>query len=167
MADGLILKLTGDKQGKITGECKKADHEGEIDIMSCDFGITVPADMSRGGGGSITGVPQLHLISFTKKADAASAKIMNACFNSEYMTEAIVYFIFKGGETLEYQKITIKDAVFVSFQQSAHDTGEPSESFSLSCANFEYEYKEQDTESGSLGGGIVASYDVKKAKGGT
>jgi type VI secretion system secreted protein Hcp len=162
MADGIILKLTGAKQGVIKGECKKENHEGEIDIMSCDFGITIPADMSRGGSGSITGMPQLQVISFTKKADAASGKILNSCFTNETITEAKVYFTFKGGETLEYQTITLTNSMFTSFHQSGHETGEPTESFSLTCSKFEYEYKEQVDDDGTLGGGIVATYDVKR-----
>ena len=164
MADGIILKLTGQKQGEMTGECKKENHEGEIDIMSCDFGITIPADMSRGGSGSITGMPQMQVISFTKKADAASGKILNACFSNETITEAKIYFTFKGGETLEFQTITLTDSMFTSFHQSGHDTGEPSESFTLTCSKFEFEYKEQQPD-GTLGGGIVAMYEIKKAKG--
>lgn len=164
MADGLILKLTGAKQGLIKGECKKDKHEDQIDIMSCDFGITIPADMSRGGSGSITGVAQLHAISFTKKADAASARIMNACFTNETITEAVVYFIFKGGETQEYQTVTLKNSMFTSFHQSGHDSGEPSESFTLNCSEFEYKYATQLDQDGGLAGAILAAYDVKKAR---
>ena len=162
MADGLILKLTGAKQGLIKGECKKEKHEDEIDIMSCDFGVTIPADMSRGGSGSITGASQLQVISFTKKADAATARILNACFTNETITEAIVYFSFKGGETLEYQTITLTNSMFTSFHQSGNDSSEPHESFSLTCSKFELEYKEQVDDDGSLGGGISAAYSVKK-----
>ena len=164
MADGLILKLTGARQGLIKGECKKKDHEDQIDIMSVDFGVNIPADMSRGGSGSITGRPQFQVISFSKMADASTPKILNACFTNETITEAIVYFTFKGGETLEYMKITLTDSMFTSFHQSGHNSAEPSESFSLTCSKFELEYREQSTADGSLLGAITAPYDVKKAE---
>lgn len=164
MADHLILKLTGAKQGLIKGECMKQNHQDEIDIMSVDFGVIIPADMSRGGSGSIGGAPQLQVISMTKKADAASAKMLNSCFSNETITEAIIYFQFMGGEVLEYQKITLKNSMFTSFHQSAHESGEPTESFSLTCSEFEFVYAEQMNDDGSLGGAIVASINVKKGQ---
>ena len=162
MPDHLVMKLTGKVQGEIKGECKKEGHEGQIDIHSVDFGITVPADMNRGGGGAIGGKAQAQLVSITKRGDAASVRMFNAITANETMTEVIIYYQFQGGETAEYQTHKLKDALLTSWHQSGHESGEPVESVTFTYAEIEVVYHEQSTDDGSLGGGITGMYRVKE-----
>ena len=159
MADDLILKITGKKQGEIKGECKKKGHESQIDITSVSWGMNNPANMGRGGSGG-TGAVTFSDISFTKVVDAASARLQTAATTGEVLTEVIFYFRKQGGKQEEYTLVTLKEAMVTNISISAGSGGEPHESVSLNFAKYEIVYKEQQPD-GKLGGGIVASYDLK------
>ena len=160
MADDLMLKLTGKKQGEIKGECKKQGHEGQIDVTSVSWSMHNPANMSRGGSGGI-GAVTFSDLNFTKVADAASHALQLAATTGEVMKEAIFYFRKQGGKAEEYLVVTLKEAMVTSFSMSGGTGGEPHESVSLNFATYSFVYKEQ-MPSGSLGGGKTIEYDVKK-----
>ncbi len=160
MADDIILKLTGQKQGKIAGESAKKDHIGEIDIQSVNWGMVSPGSSHRGGGGG-TGEVSFSDVSFTKAVDGASNGIQLALLTGEVITEAVIVSRKQGGGQQEYLKITLKDAVVTNYSISMGAGGEPHESFSLNEAKYGFEYKVQKSD-GSLGGGKTVEWDIKQ-----
>ena len=159
MADDLILKIKGVKQGEIKGESKRKDHLNQIDLTSINFGMMSPSSANRGGGAGVAAVTYGDL-SFTKKADASSHALIAAIASGEPITEAIFYFRKQGAGAQEYLQVTLENSILTNYSFGAHGGSEPVETISISYAKIKFTYKEQD-EKGKLGGDKVTQLDVK------
>ena len=161
MADQLVLKLTTKVQGTIKGESEQKDHEGEIDLDHFGFGIIQPIDMGRGGSGNATGAAQYQLATFSKRGDVSSPNLMRAIGTNDAVTEAVITYLVQAGGGKIYQTVTLKNAMFASWNQDTHDQGEPTESFALSYSEIELIHYAQDTDSADLQGQNRVAFSVK------
>ena len=154
MATDYFLELDG-----IKGESTDEKHKDKIEVDSFQWGVTNPTSMARGGGGG-AGKADWSDISFGKRMDSASAKLMAAAGSGEHIKKAVVTARKQGGKgnQLDYLIVTLEDVMVSSYSTSGSGDGVPYDSVSLSYAKIKYEYKPQKPD-GTLGGSIIAMYD--------
>ncbi len=162
MAFDCFLKIDG-----IQGESKDAAHKNEIEVLSLNWGANQTGTAAYGGGAG-AGRVNMQDISFTKRFDKASPKLMLNCCNGTHIKNAVFTLRKAGGEQQEYMFIRLNDVIVSSVSAGGSTDGGddiPLESVTFNYGKIEVEYKEQK-EDGTLGGTIKAFWDVKQNKGG-
>lgn len=160
MAFDCFLKIDG-----VEGESLDDKHKGEIELLSINWGAVQTGTAGYGGGSGGGRVNMEDFVS-TKRFDKASPKLMLACCNGDHLQKAVVTVRKAGKEQQEYLKLTLSDVLVSSVTAGASSADDiPLETLSLAYGKIQIEYKEQKSD-GTLGGSIVAHWDVKANKGG-
>lgn len=158
MAVDYFLKFDG-----IEGESQDERHKNEIEILSWSWGLAQTGTSGYGGGAG-AGKVNVQDISFSKRVDKATPKLMEKCALGDHIKSALLVARKAGGEQLEYLKIKFSDILVSSYSTGGSGGDEiPVENISLNFSKYEYEYREQKPD-GSLGGTIKSGYDIKANK---
>ncbi len=158
MAVDYFLKFDG-----IEGESQDEKHKNEIEILSWSWGMTQTGTSGYGGGAG-AGRVNVQDVTFSKRVDKASPKLMEKCATGEHIKNAILVARKAGKEQQEYLKLKFTDVIVSSFSTGGSGGDEiPLEQISLNFAKYEVEYREQKPD-GTLGGTIKSGYDIKANK---
>ena len=155
MAADIFLKLTG-----IKGESKDKKHAGEIDIENFSWGLHNGGDWASGGGGG-AGKVSFNDMSIQKRCDLSTPMLMQACAKGDHIGDGILTVRKAGGNQEEFYKITLKNILISSIQNTGAEGGNPMESVSLNFAEIKFDYKEQ-TDQGGLGGVAKFGWNIKE-----
>lgn len=144
----------------IDGESRRADHEGEIDITSIDWGMAQAANMQIGSGRTSSRA-SVNPIGISKLYDASSPYIALACMQGKAFDEVVISFRKDSGEAhLDYLKITLTNVVISSYSLSGSAMGEEiNDAFSLSFEKVAVLYTMQ-ADDHSSGDEHEIEYDV-------
>jgi len=107
------LKLLGETQGVINGDCKQADpKKDKILVYAWNHEIEIPNDTHTG---TPTGQRIHKPLVITKQMDSASPKIMQACTKGEQLKEwqLDLYRITDKGTEEHYYSIKLGGAIIV------------------------------------------------------
>jgi type VI secretion system secreted protein Hcp len=145
------------KLGDVKGESLDKTHQGEIDVLSWNWGMSQSGTMhlGTGGGGGKVAVQDL---SITKYTDKATPAIITACAKgSHYPTVVLTVRKAAGNAPLEYYKITMEKALVTNYATGGSG-GEDrfTEVVSLNFEKYHVEYQPQSPD-GSKDGGVVES----------
>jgi type VI secretion system secreted protein Hcp len=154
-----FLKLDG-----IEGASTDSKHAKEIDVDAWSSGESQPAS-AHPGGSAAAGKVSFRDLSFVKRIDKASPKLMLACATGKHIKSAKLAGRKAGQGQLDYLTFTFLDVVVSSYQTGGTEASglAPVDEVSLSDAKIEVEYKAQKPD-GSL---VVAGqfrYDLKLSK---
>jgi type VI secretion system secreted protein Hcp len=156
MAVDIFLKLDG-----IAGESKDKTHGGEIEIMSWSWGAS-NAGSAASGGGMGTGKVSMQDITFVKKLDKGSSKLLLHCASGKHIPTADFAMRKSTGDggQKEYLKIKLADVMISSY--SIGDSGDeiPNETVSINFGKIQFEYFEQDNKGTLTSTGLVG-WDIK------
>lgn len=161
MAVTICLKLDG-----VPGESTVAEHKGEIDVLSWNFGLTqsASAHVSTGAG---TGSADVKDLTITKYVDKASPNLIKNCFIGANHKDAILSVMKvtgQGGKSITMVKITMSGPVFISSVHTG-ETGDNDrfiETVSLNFATVKFEYTGQKAD--QTPDATVGSGDLKIAE---
>ncbi|WP_127532902.1 Hcp family type VI secretion system effector [Paenibacillus kobensis] len=124
----ILLKLDG-----IKGESQDAQYRDAIEINSFSFGVTNPAQITKGGGSS-SGKATYSDIQLTKFLDSASLDLLKNAATGKSIKNGTLYF-FKNGQDKPYLTIQLSGILVTSQQQSVAADGERmQESVSLTAS---------------------------------
>jgi len=157
MADQIIIEMDG-----IKGECQLENYSGMIEVNSADLHFTNPADMQKGSGGGQGGKVQVHPINITKRTDISSVNLFKATTFGNTISSVKIHMIKQSAEK-DYLTIELTDVMIAGWTMSAHENGDPMESFSLVFAKIQLTYAAQEN-AGDYSGDVIGSYDVKSGK---
>ncbi len=144
----------------IEGESRRADHEGEIDIMSIDWNMSQAANMQIGSGRTSSRAV-VNPIGITKIYDASSPYIALACMQGKAFDEVVISFRQDSGEAhLDYLTITLTNVVISSYSLNGSSMGEEiTDALSLSFEKINVLYTMQ-ADDHSSGDEHEIEYDV-------
>ncbi len=150
----------------IKGESTDAAHEGEIEILSYQWGETNKAKRHAGGGGA--GKVSIQDMTFTMAYEKSSPKLMQATNSGKSFEEVILTVRKAGGDTAPrepFLTITMTDIVISSYQTggSAADDTVPIDTIALNFAKIEFKYQQQ-TDSGDPIGEPVSGFASKHGR---
>ena len=149
---------------EIPGECAKAGHENQIDILSFSFGAVQSGSFARGGTGGGAGKAEFQDISVVKEVCKGSPKLFQACACGTHFGTATLYVRKAGDKPLEYYKVEMSDVIVSSVQNSGSAGGDTvMESITFNTAKINFTYVEQDAKGGA-GKTVTAGYDVRKGE---
>ncbi len=156
MAVDILLKIEG-----LEGESMIQDHEGEIDILAWNWGMSQSGSMHGGGGGG-SGKVNIQDVSFTKYVDKASPHLMRACCNGEHLAEAVLVVRKAGKDALDYFKVTMSP-VLVTSVSTGGSGGEDrlTENVSINFAKMEVGYTPQK-EDGTGDAEVTLKWNIEK-----
>jgi len=155
------------KIGDIKGESLDDKHKGEIDLMSYKFGVRQPGGSAAVGAGGGVGKAQFHEFEFTKRIDAASAKLMQACASGQHFPEVTLTCRRAGGAQAEFLKIKLEQVIVSGYESSGGENSYkdtlPIDTFYLNFAKITYNYKAQNAD-GTEGANTQTGWDVQANK---
>jgi type VI secretion system secreted protein Hcp len=146
----------------IKGESGATKHKEHIEIMSWSWGATNPTTIV--GMGMSAGKVSVSDLSFTKRVDKSSPKLLELCVTGKHVKQATLYCSKQTGGKTPEDFLTIKlQEVYVSSYQvgGSHHEDVGTESLSLSYGVIDYDYKEQKPDGTLIDSGEVV-YDVRK-----
>jgi len=158
MAVSIVIKI-----GSIKGESVVKGHEGQIDVLEWNWGLTqsASAHVSTGAGSGSADVRDLTIKKFV---DASSPTLLQEAFYGHDHKEAILTVKKVGGKTpIDMVKMTMSGTVFVS----SINTGQPSaddrytETVTLNFAKVKFEYTGQNPDQ-SKGASVSGEFDIAK-----
>ncbi len=164
MAVDLFLKIDS-----IQGESNKKNHQGEIDIISFDFGAVQHGSFHTGGAGGGSGKAEISDIRIQKEVDKASPLLFKACASGKHIKEAVIYSQKAGdGSTpLTYYKIKLEDIIVSDIHNNGASGGDSiMESVTFNCAKVTFDYQAQNAQGGKDGGIVTAYYDIRQNEAG-
>ena len=144
MAVEILLKLPG-----VEGESQTKGHEKEIDIMAFAVGASNPSNIATGGGAG-AGKVDITSLTLQKQVDMSSVKLFTNCCKGTHFDNAVMTVREAGGDApLEYYVINLKQ-VFIDNMHWDGSTGagKPTESVSISFAEFKITYRQQSKTGG-------------------
>jgi len=150
------------KFGSIKGESAASKHKDEIELLSWSWGASNPTTIV--GAGMSAGKVSMSDLSFTKRVDKSSPKLLELCVTGKHVDDATLYCSKQTGGKTPDDFLTIKlSEVYVSSFQVGGASGEDvgSESLSLTYGKINYDYKQQDTK-GTLTSAGNVEYDLRK-----
>lgn len=153
-AQRIVLALDG-----VPGECVMANHEKEIEIISCNYSVDRPSyDMS--GTKSYSTRATFGEVAFTKNLDAASPKMFEGCASGKHYRSATFFFIrsVNGVDVLSY-KLTLEDVVITSFAQSATALGPIVDHVKFAYSKIKIEYTPYSSM-GKPGSLVKSGWDI-------
>jgi len=150
------------KFGDIKGESAATKHKEEIEVLSWSWGASNPTTIV--GTGMSAGKVSLTDLSFTKRVDKASPKLLEMCVTGKHVDNVTLSCSKQtGGKTPEDFLIIKMEEVYVSSHQCGGSSGEDvgTESLTLTYGKINYDYKQQD-KSGTLTSAGNIEYDLRK-----
>lgn len=162
MAIDMFLKI-----GDIEGEAVTAGQEGEIQLISFDWGMHQSGTLHDGTGAG-AGKVDIQDISISKVVCKASPVIMQACTKGRSFEDATLTIRKAGGEEpLRYVVMKLSPVLITSQSFGGSDGSEQiTENLTLNFGKIEFVYQQQNAEGGKEGGEITASYDIPSATAG-
>ena len=158
MAVDMFLELDG-----VKGESKDAQHEGKIDIISWNWGVSNTGDLHAGGGGG-SGKADVGNIRITKYLDLASADLLKCCVTGKHIAKGKLIVRKAGSNPLEYLTIEFEEVMVSQISPGGNASGDRiTESLELGFAKFKLSYKEQ-TDKGAGGPSADVSFNVASNK---
>lgn len=151
-----FLELEG-----VEGESTRKGFEGMIELDSFDLGALNPSTIGSGGGGG-AGKVTLRPISITKRTDASSPVMFQACCTGKHFPTARITLHKAGGDEavdyliFEFEKVYVESIDWAG-SSGGHD--QALERATLRFGKITATYTPQ-TETGAKGSPVVASWDV-------
>jgi type VI secretion system secreted protein Hcp len=150
------------KFGNVKGESGATKHKEEIELQSWSWGATNPTSIT--GSGMSAGKVSMSDLSFTKKVDKASPKLLELLVTGKHVdTVTLTCSKQTGGKTPDdFLTIKLKE-VYVSSYQTGGSSGDDvgMESLSVTYGDIDYDYKEQKPDGSLVSAGKV-EYDLIK-----
>jgi type VI secretion system secreted protein Hcp len=147
----------------VSGESQREGHEGEIELISFNFGGTNPSSVGIGKGGG-TGTVNLTSFSFMKKTDASSAEMFQAMCVGDHFPKAKLTMYKSGGKSgaVDYLVFEFEEVYVDSIMWSGAEGGDgvPMENVEFSFGKAIITYNEQNPD-GTKGGAHVGSWDQR------
>jgi type VI secretion system secreted protein Hcp len=144
------------------GESQSSKHKDEIELLSWSWGASNPTTIV--GAGMSAGKVSMSDLSFTKRVDKSSPKLLKLCVTGDHATDAtLTCQKSTGGKNPEDFLIIKLKEVYVSSFSVGGSTGEDTgtESLSVSYSDLVYQYKVQGAK-GTLTDGGTVEYDLRK-----
>ncbi|MEM9371625.1 MAG: type VI secretion system tube protein Hcp [Pseudomonadota bacterium] len=146
------------KMPDIDGESRRADHEGEIDIVDIQWGMAQASSMQIGSGRTSSRA-SVEPFAMSKVYDASSPYLALACMQGKAFDEVEISFRKDSGDAhLDYLKITLTNVVISSYNMSSGGE-EIMDNFSLSFEKVAVLYTVQ-ADDHSSGDEHEIEYDV-------
>jgi type VI secretion system secreted protein Hcp len=146
----------------VKGESASTKHKEQIELLSWSWGASNPTTIV--GEGMSAGKVSMSDLSFTKRVDKSSPKLLGLCVTGDHAKEATLYCSKQtGGKTPDDFLVIKLTEVYVSSFQCGGSAGEDvgTESVSVTYASIDYDYKVQQADGKLVSGGDV-EYDLRK-----
>lgn len=163
MAFDAFIKIDG-----IPGESTDSKHKDWIEVVSYQHGVTQPFSMtaSSAGGASAERV-NFGALTITKLVDKASPKLFDAVCSGKHIKEIVIEVCRSGDDKQKYLEIRMEQVLISGYQHTGNGDAKsefPAETVSFVPGKFRMIYSQQSRADGTLGGNIMAGWDLTTNK---
>jgi type VI secretion system secreted protein Hcp len=149
----------------IKGESQDSKHKGDMEIFNFSFGAHNPTTIGSASGGGGGGRVSFGAFSFSKKTDASSPLLFQACASGQHIKDGLLTLRKAGGDTaLEYLKFGFQEMFIESIQWAGSSGGDdtPMESCSFAYGVYTIDYQPQNAKGAKEGGEVHGGWNVIK-----
>ncbi len=157
--------------GESTADVKKPEGlaDAPMEIYSFSWGASNPTTVGSQGGGLTAGKVSISSFNVMKKSDGSSPTLFQNCCAGQHMKKgALVMRKATGTSGLQqtFMQYDFEDLMVESIQWSGSSGGDdsPTESISLAFAKCTVTYYKQNTETGAMEVGGIATWDLTTVK---
>jgi type VI secretion system secreted protein Hcp len=151
------LKIDG-----IDGESKHKGAEGQIEVLSFNWGVTNASNPMTGSGSGI-GKASPGAFQFVHQYDKSAPTLKKNCASGKHIANAKLTVSKAGEGQKEFLTVTMKQVTVTKVALICAPGGHPEQTVDLSYADIEFEYKPQD-DKGALGGAVKFGWDVRSTE---
>lgn len=155
MAIDVFLKLDG-----IKGESTQKGHEGEIELLSANVGVSDRAPVPTGAVAA-AGKVSFQDLHVTKTTDSASPQLFVACSSGKHIATGTLTAVPTGGNG-PHLTIDLTDVLVSSYDVNITQQT-PSETITFAYGSLKVSYQAQDSK-GVLSPPVQGGWDVTKNK---
>ncbi|HEY4255971.1 MAG TPA: type VI secretion system tube protein Hcp [Candidatus Udaeobacter sp.] len=138
----------------IQGESLDATHKGEIEVLSCSWGVTNPVSAVPA---SAVGRATFQHLTFVHKIDKASPLLMQACAESRRIQQATI--TYRNAQQQDYLIVKLNDVGITGITAAGASGQAASETVSLVFATIALQYMPQKAD-GSLDAVVSFQYNL-------
>lgn len=158
MAIDVYLQIDG-----IKGESQDAAHQGWIEVVQAQWGVTQPILNSSGSstGGRTTGRSEYRTLSLAKLADLASPMLMQHCSNGKTIPKAKLEMMRADGDgnRVKYYEVELENVLIANMEQMVAEGSILRDHISLHFTKVKWKYSQQKI-GGGMGGSTAGGWDL-------
>lgn len=152
-AANAFLRIEG-----IEGGATRAGHEGWIDVLNFNWGLSTSAGAVTAGGARTTGRAQFQDVAVTKPIDKSSPLLAVACAEGRHYPEAELVF-YAVGSTSPVGSVRLTDVMITTAMTGSEASGAVMEEVRLGFARIVWNYNDIDPR-GRSRGTVSAGWDL-------
>lgn len=148
----------------IDGESTDENHQGWIELLSYDHGVTqqVSGTASSAGGASAERA-NFKNFSITKQLDIATPALNLACADGTHIDEVLVELCRAGTDKVKFMEYKLTNCLISAVTVSGGSGGDlPTESVTFNYGKITWSYAKQDRKGGKVSGNMAAGWDLQK-----
>jgi len=150
----------------IKGDVTATGFEDQIEITSCNFGISRYVTMEAGSAQNReAGLPNLSPLSMSKELDSSTPLLLQKSLAGAEAKQAIITFCRtgEGGAPTAVGTYTLERAVVSGYNFMGAQGGKPQESLEISYSKIECDFSQADNDNKN-GANVKVGYDLVTAK---
>lgn len=137
-----FLNAQAKTSGKLKGECVEPGHEGDIQLITWNWGMQQSSAL---GSTAATGRRAFRQLVVTKYADTATTGLLNTMRTNDEIKQAEIVMRRAGGEPYEFLKLKIEKGRIASIDIDADSDGRVIEKIAFVFRKVEVTYMLQQT----------------------
>ena len=162
MALDVFMKIDG-----ISGESSDTQHKDWIEVLSLNWTVDHPKQLSGVNVISTLGGPRSSEFGITKVVDKATPQIIKASISNENINEIKIELCRSGKEKIKYLEYVFKKCFIKAVVlQTANNSGEslPTENIRFRFASIEITYFQQTRDIGGSTGQISTQWNIAESE---
>jgi type VI secretion system secreted protein Hcp len=157
MAIDVYLQIDG-----IKGESQDSTHQGWIELVQAQWGVTQPVNSTGSStGGRTTGRSEYRTLSLAKLADLASPVLMQHCTNGKTIPKAKLEMMRADGDgkRVKYYEIELENVLIANMEQMVAEGTIVRDHIDLHFTKVKWRYSQQKI-GGGTGGNTAGGWDL-------
>lgn len=157
MAIDVYLQIEG-----IKGESADSAHQGWIEVVSAQWGVSQPViETGSAAGGRTSGRCEYSSMSLVKLADLASPSLMQHCANGKTIAKAKLEFMRADGDgtRVKYDEVDLENLLIANMEQTVTEGSILCDRIGLRFAKVKWKYSQQKV-GGGMGGSTAGGWDL-------
>jgi type VI secretion system secreted protein Hcp len=152
--------------GDIKGESQDSMHQGWIELISAQWGVTQPRSATASTGGGHTAERCEHrTLALSKLADLASPMLMQHCSMGKTIPKAKLEFMRADGDgkPVKYYQVELENVMIANMEQMISQGNILHDNIGLRFSKVKWSYTQQKI-GGGAGGNTSGSWDLAANK---
>ena len=150
------------KIDEIEGESTDDKHQGWIDILNYDTGLSQKvSSMANSPGGAGEERADFKEFSFEKELDKATPKLTLACADGTHIDNIVIEICRSGGDKVKFMEYKLANCI-ISKVKTVSGGAFPYDTVGINYGKIQWAYVQQKCAGGGATGQVAAGWDLQR-----